>query len=394
MVFKKKGQLLMTDFMLSIAIFLAILLSTMALWSSVDTQIRDAEGRRDMQAITVYISDTLVRSTGYPANWTNDTVQMIGLASDEHVIDVEKVFKLKRMDYDQVREMMKLGNYELHAWFTDGAGYNLTSGVVRSPVAVIARTKAGTDYAKMLNNSQVVWDLYWDNNAGAGGIDFDYVKLFTKRNNYADKGAIKIFRQLMNNQTSYRTIIIEDIGLAYSDLAPDDKNNLTKFVKNGGILIYTDTAMAAPPAKQPLVSLFNMSFIADSSTDAYVLVPKPLMYNSSAGDRISFTTKVRRTYSNSTTNDNVLHAVANSTPDTCQICWWDYGFGRVYYLEDTSGSYNGTINDLVNHLNIVGEPLSFGHMGANSTDLINVRRMAMLSGFEREVVNLNLIVWR
>ncbi len=90
-----RGQLLTTDFILSLAIFLAILLTVMSLWASVDTQMRDAESRRDMQSISAYVSDTLLRSRGHPQNWTNETVQVIGLANKDQVMSMDKFLMLR-----------------------------------------------------------------------------------------------------------------------------------------------------------------------------------------------------------------------------------------------------------------------------------------------------------
>lgn len=390
MVKRRKGQLLVTDFIISIAVFLAIMLAAMSLWNSVDTQIRDTEQRRDMQEITVYVSDTLVRSTGHPSNWTNETAQVIGLASDEHVLDVDKVLRLKHMDYDKARSTMRLGNYDFYMWLTDGAGYNLTSGIVRSPAAVIVHDKRGLDYARMLDKSMIVWDVYSDD---AGDVDTPFISGFTKRNSYRYATPVESLNRLMLNQTSYRTIIIEDIGVQPSDLTADEKNVFLNFTRNGGILIYTDAA-ALP--NQPLVNLLGMSFEAYNG-NSWVSSGKPVFLNSSNGDVVTFSNAVRRAYSNPVTNDETLHVISNSTPDRCEVCWWDYGFGRVYYLEDTSGTIRnstGQTDQLANHLNIVGESLTAGIKGEQMSDRINVRRMAVLSGFEREVANLNIVVWR
>jgi hypothetical protein len=401
----KRGQLLTTDFILSLAIFLAILLTAMGLWNSVDTQIRDAENRRDMQAISTYVSDTLVRNPGVPQNWTNNTVQVIGLAKDEHDIDMDKVLAFKHMDYDRASFILRLRNYNFYVWITDSNGYDLTSGVVRSPVALIIHRKSGTDYAKMLNNTVIEWDLYWDDNNGAGGGDdltasFINDQHFTSVNSYPSSGinsVITSFDKLMNNQSSYRTIIIEDIGLNNDTTA--NVSGLINFTSRGGILVYTD-GLASPI--NPLIGgKLGMSFgvcgvLAPSTKVNYT---NPLLLNASTNDEILFSTRTRGAYSNPAWNDNELHVLAKSSiPTLCQVCWWDYEFGRVYYIEDTNGTINfvsGGSDQLMPHLNVVGENLTIGkRQTSQTTDLISIRRMAILSGFNREVANLYMSVWR
>ncbi|MFH0817836.1 MAG: hypothetical protein V1909_04335 [Candidatus Micrarchaeota archaeon] len=402
----RRGQLLTTDFILSLTIFLAILLSTMSLWASVDTQIKDSESRRDMQAITTTISESLVRSQGYPKNWTNETVKMIGLANEEHVLDINKILSLKHMNYDNVSSILRLANYNYYISITDGAGYDLTSGIVRSPVAVIVHKKSGMEYAQMLYGSVVTWDLYWDGTVAGDQITLGYVNSFTSRLNYSSDTTFNLLIKLMSNQSSYRTIIIEDIGLNSTlnrnDVlyAPELKD-LVNFTKRGGILIYTDTD-ALPVFKPLIADNFSMKFSdypAGGSILSVVNYAKPVLLNATAGETLNFLTVKRVVYRDVLKGDPELHFIVNNSQqnDRCNICWWDVNFGRVYYIEDNQGTYNitGSTSSLTPHLNIVGENMTMGKRPSNqTTDLISVKRTVLISGFEREVANLNLVVWR
>ena len=391
----KRGQLLTTDFILSLAIFLAILLASMSLWANVDTQIRDAESRRDMQAITTYISDSLVRSPGYPKNWTNSTVMMIGLANDEHVVDMNKILLLKNMDYDRVRDILRFGEYNYYIWVTDGGGYDLTSGIVRSPVAVIAHKKSGMEYAKMLNNSVVTWDLYWDDNSGLLGPDDlnqPYINAFAPRTSYPSSRPDSSLIKFMGGQGSYRTLIVEDTGLLNDTVA--DISQLINFTKRGGIIIYADTDTLA--VTRPLIAGWSGESFAAPTGNSVVNNSGSVLLNASPGNGISFTSHKRDVFRNQAQGDAGLNFIANSTATNCQICWWDYGFGRIYYIEDNQGTLTNATGSypLTPLLNIVGENMTMGVKPSNRTDLVSIRRMAIVSGFEREVANVNIIVWR
>ncbi len=396
----RRGQLLTTDFILSLAIFLAILLASMNIWANVDTQIKDAEARRDMQAITTDVSENLVRNPGYPKDWTNETVRVIGLAKDEHVIEIGKILQLKHTDYDKVRDLLRLGNYNYRIWITDAAGYDLTSGIVRGPVAVIVHKKSGMEYAKMLDKSVVTWDLYYDDSAiGVEKIDAPAANGFSARYKYPTTLPLTTkdsLNTLMSNQSSYRTVIIEDIGLQNDSVA--DISQLVDFVNRGGVLIYTDTDVPQP--KKPLIENWSrMSFEANSNpVISYVNNSAPLLANSSLKDNITFSSHQRDVFRDKFNTDIPLNFISNSTSTRCQICWWDYGFGRIYYIENNQGwIYNASdaqTYSLTPFLNIVGENMTMGISPNNGTDLVSIRRMAILSGFEREVVNVNLVVWR
>ncbi len=399
-----RGQLLTTDFILSLAIFVAILFASMSLWTSVDTQIRDAESRRDMQSIATYVSEALVRNAGYPKNWTNNTVVMIGLAGEEHILDIGKFLSMKKINYNKARTMMRLGNYDFRIWITDDAGYDLTSGIVRSPVAVLANSSQGLEYVKMLNNSVVVWDIYYNINS----VD---VNKLTARNKYPYGNALSAFVVLTANQSSYRTIIIEDAGLTNESVG--DLSDLVNFVRRGGILIYTDPTV---PWDKPLIANnFSMSFLDCSpscTTRSRVLNVNSHVLNTTKNtgpfaDKIDFThlaTHKRDVFRDTTKADVELHVIANTSSTRAQIAWWDHGLGRVYYIEDTRGQYSYYLGVPISswfteepytyRLNIVGENLSYGYAPSNQSDLVSIRRMVILSGFEREVANLNLVVWR
>ncbi|MFH1447696.1 MAG: hypothetical protein ABIG39_02435, partial [Candidatus Micrarchaeota archaeon] len=167
-------------------------------------------------------------------------------------------------------------------------------------------------------------------------------------------------------------------------------SGLMEFVRMGGILIYTDRTAST---ETPLVEAFGINFSGDADTTAFVIGAGPILLNVSGGDKITFTTGKRYAYAIDDAAPE-LHTIAETIGGLSKICWWEYGAGRVYYIDDVSGTVTGPSDKLQPHINLVGEPLVYGEEPHGYSDLIAIRRMGILSGFMRDVINLNMVIWR
>jgi len=75
-----------------------------------------------------------ILTAGYPFNWTNETVQRIGIMQDERIIDPVKLGRFANMtktsdDYDQTRVLFNLRS-DYVVYFTDRDENPITLGIV------------------------------------------------------------------------------------------------------------------------------------------------------------------------------------------------------------------------------------------------------------------------
>ncbi|MCX6777929.1 MAG: hypothetical protein NT157_03510 [Candidatus Micrarchaeota archaeon] len=403
----RKGQLLTTDFMLSLAVFVALLLTIITIWTNIDSQVQDVERRRDMQSISMSVSDALIRSAGNPDNWENlsdlndiGSVGAIGLAKDEHVLDLKKVSVFIDLDNDvpryiETKSKMRLANYEVYLTAYDYLGYNVTTGIVRSPIAYYANSNgpANIRILEYLNGSGAVYDFY-DANTGAtfDMTDYDgryYYSAFTE--GFTSE---QMFNFTINNQTQYRTIIIEEPNLPNSWL---NITGLQEFLNRGGILVVKSNS---PTAGNNVVD-YNFSVHMDRHALAadFDLVEEDYLfrYVKPAANPQLHASEVVNWYVYQEAGDAEIKTyVANQTDHTrCLFCKWGYGWGTVYYIGtlDPLASFDGgqTIDEA---LNLVGERVVFGEEPVDAEEAVNVRRMVLLEGEDRQIINLNLVVWK
>ncbi len=404
----RKAQLLTIDFVLSLAIFVSILLTLVTVWSSIDAQVRDVESRRELQTLSLSVSDLLVRNPGNPIDWNSTNVKSIGLATEERVLSLNKITAIMGMGYDDVKSRLRLGGlsmlqsdgtaYDFDVVFVDSDGYNLTSGVVRSPIAYYARDRNRARILEKIEGSGLVWDLYWGNaEAQIPGGSFG---AYSPRHRYNILGLaqqVDFFNQyLVMNQSSYRTIIIENLDPSDPGIGlTNDYLNITglqEFLSNGGILVVVGQGAEGANVIDENFSVHG-AYQAGGWGDGEVADPWHMLPKDSLGRGVSFGSS--RWYLYSDPGDAEIKTIVSQEgePSRCMICRWNYGFGRIYYIEDLEGSLEGGA-PLQDSVAVIGEQLKFGLSPAFQSQVVIVRRTAILEGPEREPVGMTLRVWK
>lgn len=70
--------------------------------------------------------ETFLKDKGYPENWDSSNVEKIGLALSPNIMDKEKVEELMKMEYKDVKEILKIeGNFRI---VLDSENYKFTYG--------------------------------------------------------------------------------------------------------------------------------------------------------------------------------------------------------------------------------------------------------------------------
>ncbi len=118
---RRKAQVWSLDFATSFVIFMLVLIPLFFIWSYVNTQNQQQLIFDDLENTALSVSDALVRTKGLPEDWNPSDVSVIGLASEENVLNATKVSYLLAMgsaDYNMTRNILT-GGYDFFFNLTD-----------------------------------------------------------------------------------------------------------------------------------------------------------------------------------------------------------------------------------------------------------------------------------
>lgn len=115
---KKKSQVWYIDFMVGILIFIMIIVIYYQYYGNLIDE-SDAEWQ-EMIIDSKSISSFLV-SAGYPEDWTNDTVEILGLTDGNYRINSAKILQSMNMTYKQSRELLKT-RFDFYFFLQSGNG--------------------------------------------------------------------------------------------------------------------------------------------------------------------------------------------------------------------------------------------------------------------------------
>ncbi len=110
----KKGQIATYDLLFAIIIFMGIFVLMNSIWvENYSNAIKKEETKR-MQFSAKQAMKIFVDSSGYPADWTSGNVEIPGLLREYGAkkISNEKITELAGMDYDAIRSLLKIEEYD------------------------------------------------------------------------------------------------------------------------------------------------------------------------------------------------------------------------------------------------------------------------------------------
>jgi hypothetical protein len=382
----RKGQVFTIDFMISVAIFIIVLMLIVMLWFNLDIHIKEVESRRDMHTISLSIADSFVRSTGYPIDWNSTNVQSVGLAKEEYVLDLNKYMSLASIPYDSARSTLRLGNYHFSFSMTDINGYNVSTGVLRSPVAYFCNTQCSL--LDKMNSSGAVWDIYQ-----ASG--FDISNQYNERYYYLigsfgmSANEETFFNETVANLSEYKTLILED-----PDVRNDQVNTtaIRQFLENGGTVLVSSQGA-------PGTNIIDEDFGMHSENlggQGIVNTSSLVFMNVSAGNSVQFASSSWRYYREPGDAPLTMYVHESTDSSRCLICSWAYEKGQIFFVEDFDGQVSPPGGPLLSDvLNLPGSRAKCGVDPSNSTiDVIAITRISVLEGFFREPVSIKILIWR
>lgn len=146
----RKAQVFAPDLVTSLVIFSAMLGLSLVIWNAAYSSKLGLEEHEVMKKKLDFISESLLRTSGYPQNWTQSTVQYLGIAGSGHVIDPELALRLKEIEYDKLRRMLGLGHELYMAIEKEGMPINYSGAPLEYGL-----NYEGRDYSMLMHASRL-----------------------------------------------------------------------------------------------------------------------------------------------------------------------------------------------------------------------------------------------
>lgn len=108
-----KGQLFSGDFMLSIAIFLIVISVILISFNRISGQSRQEDLAADLESSSLFATDVLMKTDGFPTNWTNTTVIVPGFL-ENGTISRRKVSNFTQLDHNKAKYMLGLSYFDFN----------------------------------------------------------------------------------------------------------------------------------------------------------------------------------------------------------------------------------------------------------------------------------------
>lgn len=330
----RDGQLFTTDLVISSAIFLLMVNIALLTWNVAYQNKTFMTEERGMRNDVVRATDLLVRTEGYPSNWTDETVEIAGFSNRDHLIDNQKLKEFHQMDYASQREAVRATENDFSIEITvDGEPVTVPvvvtgAGLGEEPVAYIMESQQSMNDVELLhalNGSTLDWELYWPSNNDEAQLDS---LTASHVYNYTTDGPA-MFEDMVANLSgdTYETVIAEDANVGMGDIG--NENDLNTFVEDGGTYLHTGDQGTFV---RDLFGLNEVSIQGDGN--GTVVKTHPLLNSSLAvGDFIEFENEPMAF-------TDVTTMFVNDTdygppPTRCLACRWNISHGNLYYLADT-----------------------------------------------------------
>ncbi len=387
----RAGQMFTSDFVASMVIFLTVLnLGFFAIQQSVTGQTQFSEQKR-MSQQAYQTGDLLVRTPGYPPDWNRSTVRIVGLASEDQVLNNTKLSELRLMqDYTAQRRALGVMPSEIvinvsrNGSTVEVPGQNGAGGLGDGAVGVIVENGSAdlADYAFIdaLNGSALTWDLYWPS-TDESGLDALTARAVYDHTTDSAAMADDLFRNLSGGD--YRTILAEDGGVTADQVSEEDE--LSAFIEEGGTIVHAGEDPAF------IRDVFELGPTSSGETSGFVKREGAVLNESlEAGDTIEFASApmafadTDAVYINGTTDPN------------CLVCRWSIGAGQVFYVADTNTSDAGASVFTGGSAFTGSMRLVFGSPVPEDAAQVAVSRRSVIvdtvEGLQR--ARLQVIVWR
>ncbi len=114
MLHSRNGQMFSSDLVASVVIFFFIVNLSLIIWNIAYENQTAFDDERQLRERVVRSTDILVRTPGYPQDWDESTVKLAGFATEDHVLDNEKLRAFNDTAYPTQQEIVRAGEYQYY----------------------------------------------------------------------------------------------------------------------------------------------------------------------------------------------------------------------------------------------------------------------------------------
>jgi len=376
LICKCKGQITSTEFLIVSVVLIILFVFATNFWNIVAFRFSEKTLRSSLELAALDISDMLIKTPGLPGSWQDDTAKIfsLGLAKESHVLDAKKVRNFVNMSYDRTKNLFGIPQYEFYFQLKETNGSLIKMyGIAEEPIAYIA-TQDPDDVGirDMLNRSSLIWDFYWKGNSAPAT---------TARYTYLDDDKVSLYKKMISNLSSYKTVISEDSHVKDTDLSSSEQQSLRNFVNAGNTYFHVQH-------EEELLKIFGLTPTDPNSDKGTVVALDDVLHDVPIGTNIIFQ-QGTKTFDIPTSPLPLKTLMTVTTDSTnCIFCKWTYGSGKIYYIPDANST---TPFGYVPGLDIVGERMEVGKKPLTAANVVNSRRVVL---FGNEIVYMDFMIWR
>lgn len=359
----RSGQIISGDFIVSIVVFLFILVIIIPLFARMSEESRERRFIEDVQTKLLFVSDSILKTTGTPDDWNSTNVKSIGLSNKDNRINRTKIARFMSLSSSDAKKFLGLEGLELNLSFY-ASGHHLMTGAAASPAAYFYVND--NSFFRSINNSGLVWDLYYGGSSQPQAGD--------ARNVYTGPKS-DLFSQMTASPAMYRTIIIENPELTQAEV---NIEGLKNFARTGGVIIFEGDA-------QLISSDFSMH--SGTNPGGRGVVRDDVLIEAPIGSSVIFNSSSWYFYQQA--GDSQLRIAAESEAGgTAFAGYWNHGIGKIYYITDIDGNVNN--KSLESALNVVGRKAEFST--GQMQNAITLSRPVVIDAELNSLAKMTLVV--
>ncbi len=154
-----KGQLFSGDFMLSIGIFFVVIIVILISFTRISEQTRAEDLRADLDSGSIFATDVLMKTEGFPSNWDNTSVIVPGFL-DNGTLSSTKIFRFTQLDYSRAKYMIGLSEFDFNMNVTRLNGstvFNIYGGQLMQAESVAVTDRVGVMDGQLVKIRFLIW---------------------------------------------------------------------------------------------------------------------------------------------------------------------------------------------------------------------------------------------
>lgn len=362
----RAGQLFTSDFIVSAVLFFTALGTVFyGVNTALDRQTQQNQ-RMVLERHAVQLTDLLIRTPGYPPDWNASTVEVPGIAQQDHIIDPEKFIGLRRIGHERLKELARLGGDRLALNLTINGSRASIGGFTDQELALVTdRERLFTD----IEHSGADWELYW---VGAGAVPASGAR------DAWSGDAATMMDAALSNRSRYDAIISDGTGLNVSDVPDTDR--LARFVDAGGRYVQIGGGS--------LVTTAGGTAVTDPPASGTVVDDRWLDQQLRAGDDVELEAAPLAL--------SGVAALVNTSAGDCLVCYsGQVLFAADHRLTDASATANGLAGRGMLHDYLFGTNGTMGDRPtADASEIVPRTRPVLVSGQQLRRGSLEVVVWR